>query len=112
MRRNRRDLIPFDLDARDVEYWTGYIDPVVLILFDGTTRDCFWLHVQAGTNPRPRSARSASIRVFVPPSQRVSESTIRHFQRLKRDAYALVPANKDAPDGTGRDIPKGFRLSD
>jgi hypothetical protein len=77
----------FDLDIRDFNLWIDENIPVILILFDVSRREAYWLAVQAyfdedATRCPKKGAKT--VRVRVPQDQVVTRQTVNAFRDLMR----------------------------
>ena len=81
----------FDLDIRDYNLWIHERMPVVLVLFDATQRQAFWLAIQRYFREndvrKPRKG-TKTVRVRVPAGQIVSQQAIAEMRRIKREAMS------------------------
>ena len=85
------EVIPFDLDIRDYSLWILEKTPVFLILFDASTRQAIWLHVQSyfanGENRKPKGRRT--VRIFFPTNAVLDGSAVAEIQKIKNQAQGL-----------------------
>ena len=76
----------YDVDIRDFNLWIREESPVILILFDATTRRAFWLPIQryfeVDISRHPRKATKTT-RVRVGKQNRVNRRAIENIRRLK-----------------------------
>lgn len=79
--------IVVDLDARDIDLWLQIPEPVILVVFNGLTRQSCWLHVQAALADRPRLRAARTVRALIPRAQRLDDRAIRLFRRMKAGVY-------------------------
>ena len=81
------DDFVFDLDVRDYRLWTAEPMPVILILYDASTRRAYWLYVQryfADDPSRSPGRRAKTVRVRVPKRQVVTPAAIRQMRAFKQ----------------------------
>src|SRR5262249_12808174 len=83
----------FDVDIRDYNLWMLERMPVILILFDASRRQAFWISVQSyfseDTARRPKKG-AKSVRVRVPMRQVVNRRAIAKMRDLKWEARRLA----------------------
>jgi hypothetical protein len=76
----------FDLDIRDYNLWMREKEPVILILYDASKRQAYWLAIQRyfqdNADRRPRKA-SKTVRVRVSKKQIVNQGAIASMRGLK-----------------------------
>jgi hypothetical protein len=76
----------FDLDIRDYNLWTLNRIPVILILYDATQNQGYWLPVQhyfqEDSSRRPKKG-AKTVRVRIPATQRMDRSAVSQLRDLK-----------------------------
>jgi len=81
----------FDLNIRDYNLWTMEKLPVILILYDASRRQAFWLCVQSyfseDTTRKPKKG-AKTVRVYVPKRQVVNHRAIATMRDLKQKALS------------------------
>ena len=79
----------FDLDIRDYNLWRHERWPVIVILFDASRRQAFWLHIQRFFSEdvarRPKKGAN-EVRVRVPKRQILNRRAIAKMRDLKWEA--------------------------
>lgn len=77
----------FDLDVRDCNLWMMEQYPVILVLFDASSKKAYWECIQqyfeATPNRRPK-AGAKSVRVRISPSQLLNRHAIARMRTLKQ----------------------------
>ena len=79
----------FDLDVRDYNLWKREELPVILVLYDATRGEAYWLAVQGyfrETATRQPRAGAKTVRVRVPKSHVLDRDAVSVFRELKREA--------------------------
>ena len=78
-----------DLDIRDFNLWMQEETPVILILYDASRRQAYWLdfqrHFEREDQQKPKKG-ARWVRVHVPRQQLVSRRAIERMRELKRKA--------------------------
>jgi hypothetical protein len=86
------DLV-FDLDIRDYNLWMMEDMPVILILFDASTRRAYWLDIQGyfqeDETRRPKKG-AKTVRVRIPTRQAVTRRAVAQLRGLKEAARARI----------------------
>lgn len=82
----------YDLDVRDYNLWKSERLPVILVLFDATSRRAYWIHVQSYFRDAKRLPRTGAqtIRVLIPRRQVFNRRAIRTIRALKSPAVRLA----------------------
>lgn len=84
--RARGEDFVFDLDIRDYNLWIQEEMPVILVLFDASRKEAYWLALQRyfldGPSRQPRKG-TRSVRVRVPKHQVVNFQAIKKIRDLK-----------------------------
>ncbi len=79
----------FDLDVRDYNLWMMELMPVILVLFDASTKRAYWLHVQQyfreGQSRRPKKG-AKTVRVRLPLRQTVNRRAVAKMRVAKQEA--------------------------
>jgi hypothetical protein len=82
----------FDLNVRDYNLWMMEEFPVILILFEASSRHAYWLPIQKyfleDTARLPRIG-AKTVRVRIPVRQRVNRRAIGAMRDLKREILGL-----------------------
>lgn len=77
-----------DIDVAHLNAWLEEFMPVVLILYEASTRSAYWLYVQrhfsSGDARRPQPG-AARVRVAVPKANRLNRRAIAFLQRCKEN---------------------------
>jgi hypothetical protein len=83
----------FDLDIRDYNLWMEERDPVVLVLFEATSKRAYWIAVQnyfrKDVARQPKKG-AKTVRVHVPTRQRVNRAAVAKFREFKRKTQQPV----------------------
>ena len=85
LQRVKADYV-FDLDIRDYNLWTLNRVPVILILYDASQNQAFWLPIQRYFHEdaarRPKKG-AKTVRVRIPNTHRVDRGAISQMRELK-----------------------------
>ncbi|MBW3598321.1 MAG: DUF4365 domain-containing protein [Planctomycetes bacterium] len=86
--RNTRNAIPVRMEWRDLLFWMNERMPGVLVIYDAKEEQAWWLHLQeaiGAVKRRTRDRVAATITLHVPLDNKLDETAIRGFAKL-RDA--------------------------
>jgi len=90
-RRQQVPALTLRVQRKDLLSWSTELYPVILVHYDATADQAFWLHVQGelqGGKLFEMARRGATIALHVPLEQRLDEEAIHTFRRLKAQALA------------------------
>ena len=87
----------YDLDVRDYNLWRRERLPVILVLFDATTRRAYWVHTQRYFENRAQPRKKAkTVRVLIGRRQVLNRRAIGTIRALKAPvAVRLVEEPRD-----------------
>ncbi len=90
-RRQQVSALTLRVQRRDLLSWSTELYPVILVLYDATADQAFWMHVQGelqGGKLFEMARRGATIALQVPLEQRLDNEAIHAFRQLKALALA------------------------
>lgn len=91
--RDKKTSVTVRVEWRDVEAWRTEPMPVILVLYDASEDQAFWVHVQAcfaGARRRRFRSPAATTTVSLPYEQVVNESAMRLIASLRDDTMKRI----------------------
>jgi len=87
--QTQQHVIPWRLQRADLLSWLHEPLPVILIVYDATQDQSWWLYLQRYFGrPGPVLRLRTTVTVHVPLQNRLDESAIRHFAQMKAKAVS------------------------
>lgn len=79
------------LEYGEIEQPHGELDPVILTVYDQSTRKAYWQFIQDYIQQHNLDVNS-NCRIHVPVANEVSKEAMQHFRKIKNARYALASA--------------------
>jgi hypothetical protein len=85
--------VSFSLSARDLRYWLAEPAPVLLIVYDGTHDEAYWLYIQRYFERERRidlATVPGHVTVHLPKTNRLDQQALEQFAEFRNEVLAQI----------------------
>jgi hypothetical protein len=101
-------VISFPIRTGDLHYWAMEIHPFILVVFDVSRDNAFWLHIQEYVAECPDGVdpENEEVSVHIPMSNKLTRASIDHFRKISLQVIDILQNQGGFPNvKKGKEFP-------